>query len=147
MVELVRCLLIQVDWTNEEKCFHTIAKELADFYMVRPGCLSGRLPPELRKHVAQGVSNVERAEREDEVRAPEEESGAENRSEGVGNDREASAESQAEKLRTAEWSWTTQHVMFPSIRFLLQPPKSFSDDGSVVQLVCTSQLYRVFERC
>uniref|UniRef100_A0A0C3UA54 DNA mismatch repair protein S5 domain-containing protein n=1 Tax=Guillardia theta (strain CCMP2712) TaxID=905079 RepID=A0A0C3UA54_GUITC len=96
-------LAIQVDWTNEEKCFHTIAKELADFYM--------------------------------------------NRSGGEGNDREASAESQAEKLRNAEWSWTMQHVMFPSIRFLLQPPKSFSDDGSVVQLVCTSQLYRVFERC
>eukprot|EP00960_Hanusia_phi_P001732 49976-Hanusia_phi.AAC.2 len=131
-------VVIKVDWTNEEKCFHTIAKELAEFYMVRPGRLSGRLPPELQKHVAQGASTCERAEQSAEARGQDEEDGA-------GRGREG--EDEADKLRNAEWSWCMQHVMFPSIRFLLQPPKTFSDDGSVVQLVCTSQLYRVFERC
>ncbi|KAJ1483236.1 hypothetical protein T484DRAFT_1896335 [Baffinella frigidus] len=29
------------------------------------------------------------------------------------------------------------------MRFALQPPKALSTDGTVVQLVCTSQLYRV----
>ena len=29
----------------------------------------------------------------------------------------------------------------------VQPPRALSNDGTVVQLVCTSQLYRVFERC
>jgi len=33
------------------------------------------------------------------------------------------------------------------MRFAVQPPRALSNDGTVVQLVCTSQLYRVFERC
>jgi hypothetical protein len=46
-----------------------------------------------------------------------------------------------------EWRWCVQHVLFPAMRYLVLPPRAFANDGTVVQLVCTSQLYKVFERC
>ncbi|KAJ1483237.1 hypothetical protein T484DRAFT_1801048 [Baffinella frigidus] len=44
-------LAIQVDWSEEEKCFAGVATELAEWYMVRPGrAWADMIPSELREH-------------------------------------------------------------------------------------------------
>ncbi|EOD30362.1 hypothetical protein EMIHUDRAFT_468418 [Emiliania huxleyi CCMP1516] len=44
-------------------------------------------------------------------------------------------------------AWTVQHVLLPSIRRSYEPPAAQSTDHTVVQVACTEQLYRIFERC
>lgn len=43
--------------------------------------------------------------------------------------------------------WIAEHVLFRAFRRSLQPSAALARDHHVVQLACTSQLYRVFERC
>ena len=45
------------------------------------------------------------------------------------------------------WRWTVEHVIYPAFRSLLMPPKSASEDTSVLQLASLPDLYKVFERC
>ena len=40
-----------------------------------------------------------------------------------------------------------KHKLFPSIAFLLIPPKTFSTNGTVTKMALLSSLYKVFERC
>ena len=40
-----------------------------------------------------------------------------------------------------------QYTMLPSIKTLLYPPRSFSNDGTFVQIATLETLYKVFERC
>jgi DNA mismatch repair protein MLH1 len=39
------------------------------------------------------------------------------------------------------------HVLLPALRQHLRPPTPFATDGTVLQVACLEQLYRVFERC
>uniref|UniRef100_A0A8C5BIV7 DNA mismatch repair protein S5 domain-containing protein n=1 Tax=Gadus morhua TaxID=8049 RepID=A0A8C5BIV7_GADMO len=45
------------------------------------------------------------------------------------------------------WRWKVEHVVFKALRSLFSPPKSFSEDGSVLQIANLPDLYKVFERC
>ncbi|TNN46445.1 DNA mismatch repair protein Mlh1 [Liparis tanakae] len=45
------------------------------------------------------------------------------------------------------WRWSVEHVLFKAFRTLLSPPKSFSEDGAVLQIANLPDLYKVFERC
>ncbi|KAL6101343.1 mlh1 [Pungitius sinensis] len=45
------------------------------------------------------------------------------------------------------WRWKVEHVIFKALRSLLSPPKSFSEDGTVLQIANLPDLYKVFERC
>uniref|UniRef100_A0A3Q3FBK1 MutL homolog 1, colon cancer, nonpolyposis type 2 (E. coli) n=1 Tax=Labrus bergylta TaxID=56723 RepID=A0A3Q3FBK1_9LABR len=45
------------------------------------------------------------------------------------------------------WRWKVEHVIFKAVRSLFSPPKSFSEDGSVLQIANLPDLYKVFERC
>lgn len=45
------------------------------------------------------------------------------------------------------WRWKVEHVIFKAFRNLLSPPKSFSEDGTVLQIANLPDLYKVFERC
>jgi len=189
-------LAVQVDWSNEERCFQGVASELAEWYMVRPGRpWADMLPAELRAHAQHsaaeewGAEKVARAADEGKgvlgsegvspaaaeaaassahgmaqegsdgplacSRAPpaDEGDGGEG---GAGAGAAGGAEvagggggggGQAAGSAGTEWRWCCQHVLFPAMRFAVQPPRALSNDGTVVQLVCTSQLYRVFERC
>lgn len=38
-------------------------------------------------------------------------------------------------------------VVFPAMKRRLLPPRDFATDGTVVQVACLEQLYKVFERC
>jgi len=42
--------------------------------------------------------------------------------------------------------WIVQHLLFPAFSGML-PPKSFSNDGTVIQITSLDNLYKVFERC
>lgn len=43
--------------------------------------------------------------------------------------------------------WVVQHTLFPVMRTDFSPPKRFANDGSVVQIACLENLYKIFERC
>ena len=48
--------------------------------------------------------------------------------------------------------WILQHVIFRSMnrkwtKYSFHPPRFLCNDGSIVQIACTKQLYKVFERC
>ncbi|KAA8590061.1 DNA mismatch repair protein Mlh1 [Etheostoma spectabile] len=45
------------------------------------------------------------------------------------------------------WRWKVEHVIFKALRTLFSPPKSFSEDGTVLQIANLPDLYKVFERC
>ncbi|MBN3285835.1 MLH1 protein, partial [Polyodon spathula] len=47
----------------------------------------------------------------------------------------------------ASWRWTVEHVVFKAFRTLLDPPKHFTEDGSIVHIANVPDLYKVFERC
>ncbi|KAM4729903.1 DNA mismatch repair protein Mlh1 [Anableps anableps] len=45
------------------------------------------------------------------------------------------------------WRWKVEHVLFKAFRTLFSPPRSFSEDGTVLQIANLPDLYKVFERC
>uniref|UniRef100_A0A671XRJ6 DNA mismatch repair protein MLH1 n=1 Tax=Sparus aurata TaxID=8175 RepID=A0A671XRJ6_SPAAU len=45
------------------------------------------------------------------------------------------------------WRWKVEHIIFKAFRTLFSPPKSFSEDGTVLQIANLPDLYKVFERC
>jgi len=51
----------------------------------------------------------------------------------------------ADDVRAHEWS--VENVLFPALRTHLHPPSAFASDGTMLQVACLEQLYRVFERC
>jgi DNA mismatch repair protein MLH1 len=44
-------------------------------------------------------------------------------------------------------AWTVQHLLLPGIRRTYEPPAEQASDHTVVQVACTEQLYKIFERC
>ncbi len=44
-------------------------------------------------------------------------------------------------------AWTIQHVLLPAMRRAYEPPTVHATNGVVVQVACTEQLYKIFERC
>jgi DNA mismatch repair protein MLH1 len=55
----------------------------------------------------------------------------------------ANARSEAELSH----EWAVAHVLLPALRQHFRPPAPFAGDGTVLQVACLEQLYRVFERC
>lgn len=43
--------------------------------------------------------------------------------------------------------WIIEHVLFPSFRISFTPNRKFAIDGSVTQIACLENLYKIFERC
>lgn len=52
-----------------------------------------------------------------------------------------------QEAEATSWRWKAEHVVFKALRSLLSPPKSFSEDGTVLQIANLPDLYKVFERC
>ena len=44
-------------------------------------------------------------------------------------------------------AWTIQHVLLPAMRRSYEPPQAHGTNGAIVQVACTEQLYKIFERC
>lgn len=136
---------VQWDWSDERACFHTLALALADFYAVREPLgavsreegrgggrqapaegrdLGARLDPDLRRDDPRFPASLVEAARTGSLVAP---------STGQGEGR----------------AWALEHVIFPSLRLFLKPPRGRADraDGSVLQITTLEKLYRTFERC
>ncbi|KAG2374899.1 hypothetical protein C9374_010273 [Naegleria lovaniensis] len=43
--------------------------------------------------------------------------------------------------------WITEHVIFPSIKLVFNPPNDMVNDGSVVEIASLPDLFKIFERC
>ncbi|XP_010912641.1 DNA mismatch repair protein MLH1 isoform X1 [Elaeis guineensis] len=125
-----------VDWENEKECFQTISAVLGNFYAIHPPVLpnpsgSGiqfykkRREGSPTKDLGNALANPEDAG-EDDV------------------DHELLSEAET---AWAQREWTIQHVLFPSMRLFLKPPKSMATNGTFVQVASLEKLYRIFERC
>jgi DNA mismatch repair protein MLH1 len=100
-------LAIDVNWEEEQPCFHDICCELASFYSIH------------HSYADDYSDNLELSE---------------------------TSSSQPSS------SWTlcqhmVQHVLFPAFRSHLLPSTKHAADGTVVQIACLPDLYKVFERC
>ncbi|XP_072981652.1 DNA mismatch repair protein MLH1 isoform X1 [Typha angustifolia] len=132
--EFLLSLANDVDWENEKECFETVSAVLGNFYAVHPPILpnpSGSGIQFYKKNMDKttSVENVEnRLANSDEVDV----------------DHELLAEAET---AWAQREWIIQHVLFPSMRLFLKPPKSMAQDGSFVQVASLEKLYKIFERC
>ncbi|XP_078180194.1 MUTL-homolog 1 isoform X1 [Carex rostrata] len=131
--EFLLSLANDVDWDDERECFQTISAVLANFYAIHPPILPNPSGDGIRFY----KKNREEAGLDSEILA--EKSAVE---EEVDEELVAEAET--------AWSqreWNIQHVLFPSMRLFLKPPKCLATDGTFVQVASLEKLYRVFERC
>lgn len=49
--------------------------------------------------------------------------------------------------KSTQWKHTVEHVIYPALRSSIVPPKSFSEDGTFLEVANLPDLYKVFERC
>ncbi|EFA08028.2 DNA mismatch repair protein Mlh1-like Protein [Tribolium castaneum] len=55
--------------------------------------------------------------------------------------------SENSKWESNDWKWVTEHVVYSAIKEYFMPPKSFTENVSVLEIANLPNLYRVFERC
>ncbi|CAE7251522.1 MLH1, partial [Symbiodinium sp. KB8] len=121
----VLAMAYDVDWEDEKGCFQTVAAVLAELYARVPSIPRFTDEP-FERPPASGGSRVEAATKA--LRAEDEE---------------------LLKLRRQPGSalWVVEQVLWPAFRFGLTPSRALAEDHNVIQIACTEQLYRVFERC
>jgi DNA mismatch repair protein MLH1 len=130
--EFVLALGNDVTWDDEKECFRTVASAVGNFYALHPPILpnpSGNgihLYKKNRDSMADEHAENDLISDENDV------------------DQELLAEAEA---AWAQREWTIQHVLFPSMRLFLKPPKSMATDGTFVQVASLEKLYKIFERC
>lgn len=111
-----------MDWTQEQQCFEDVARELANFY-----CLSN-FPASVKNSTSKNSSQPDSQEDGDDGK----------------KDSEAPASSEFDDTSLL---WTIQHVFFDALRISFFPPATFANDGTVIQIACLTNLYKIFERC
>uniref|UniRef100_A0A0D9YK94 DNA mismatch repair protein S5 domain-containing protein n=2 Tax=Oryza glumipatula TaxID=40148 RepID=A0A0D9YK94_9ORYZ len=117
--EFVLALGNDVTWDDEKECFRTVAAAIGNFYALHPPILpnpSGngiQLYKKNRDSMAHEHVENDLISDENDV------------------DQELLAEAEA---AWAQREWTIQHVLFPSMRLFLKPPKSMATDGTFVQV-------------
>ncbi|XP_040379646.1 DNA mismatch repair protein MLH1 isoform X1 [Oryza brachyantha] len=121
-----------VTWDDEKECFRTVAAAIGNFYALHP--------PILPNPSGNGIHLYKK----NRDRMADEHAESALTSDENDFDQELLAEAEA------AWSqreWTIQHVLFPSMRLFLKPPKSMATDGTFVQVASLDKLYKIFERC
>ena len=119
-------LATRVDWTAEQPCFESLARELAVFYRVA----------QLGDYDAADAAADAAADRAGAD--GDDTDGAARSGDGGGGGAVEDSRSEA---------WTVQHVLLPAIRRDYEAPTAHSANGVVVQVACTEMLYKIFERC
>ena len=130
-------LAYDVDWDDEKACFQTIAAVLAELYARVPRIPRFSEEPFVRPpRLPSSSSSSSSSSSEQDVVAA------------------ATAALRAEdaeliKLRREPGSalWVVEQVLWPAFRFGLTPSRALADEHNVIQIACTEQLYKVFERC
>lgn len=103
---------------EDRNLFKQIAMEIARFYQIRPPAFYFKAGESAKKH----------------------------------NGHRRFGKSKVEKNDKHDLGWILQHVIFRSMnrkrtKYSFHPPRFLCNDGSIVQIACTKQLYKVFERC
>jgi DNA mismatch repair protein MLH1 len=128
-------LTVQVDWTNEKKCFESTLRELAFFYSPRPFAIDAQYPP-LAHTPQDGEDGHGEAEMETGT-ATQATTGMDVQPDG--------------SLPTAEevahQEWQLEHVLMPSFRKTTVWPKRVGEGDGVRRVADLPELFRVFERC
>nr|CAD1824525.1 unnamed protein product [Ananas comosus var. bracteatus] len=122
-----------VDWENEKECFQTVSAVLGNFYAVHPPFL----PNPSGDGIQYYMKNVDKMSTDED---------AQNRLTNSEEDVDYELLAEAETAG-AQREWTIQHVLFPSMRLFLKPPKSLATNGTFIQVASLEKLYRIFERC
>lgn len=132
--EFMLCLGNDVDWDNETNCMQTISAALANFYAMHPPLLPNPSGDGLQFYKRKKQTGTDAA-----IELDNESSGSED-----AIDQELLAEAE---VAWSQREWCIQHVLVPSMRLFLQPPKSMANNGTFVQVASLEKLYRIFERC
>ncbi|WOL12698.1 DNA mismatch repair protein MLH1 isoform X3 [Canna indica] len=129
--EFLLSLANDVDWENEKDCFQGISAVLGNFYAMHP--------PVLPNPAGEGIQLYKKNK---------DKSGSIGHTAEVPGQDDLDQELLAEAETTwAQREWNIQHVLFPSMRLFLKPPKSMATDGTFVKVASLEKLYRIFERC
>lgn len=146
-------LACDVNWQEEQACFKGVARVLADLY-----CLLPLLPPDAGGDMDDPEAR-KLADREEEAHRRSPASihfitqcvwwAVLHMLLGCGV--------QVPSTRTHLHAWwrggpcllcmRRRNLLFPAIRDYLTAPQSLARDNDVIQLACTQQLYKIFERC
>jgi DNA mismatch repair protein MLH1 len=132
-------LATDVEWEYEQMCFDTLSRELADLY-----AFPDTLPADDAEK-QQGEGGSQFAVCPLATQQPTQKT-------------EVSTQMTADALRTQSEAvlsggpsrhlkWLIQHVVLPASRTVLVPPKTWATDGTVIQVACLENLYKIFERC
>ncbi|VAI71065.1 unnamed protein product [Triticum turgidum subsp. durum] len=123
-----------IAWDVEKECFRTAAAAIGNFYALHPPILPNPSGKGIRLYKKNKDSMESAGQADNDLTSTEEDD----------IDQELLAEAEA---AWAQREWTIQHVLFPSMRLFLKPPKSMATDGTFVQIASLDKLYKIFERC
>ena len=124
-------LCTTVDWTNEERCLHGVARSLANWYRIQPGMY---------------IDAETEAEAETNGKA-EVEAKDEHAAEGIGVAAVVGGGASVEDELPRAVRWCIEHSLFPACRRPFHPPRHWLSDGTLTQLASLENLYKIFERC
>nr|CAD1824585.1 unnamed protein product [Ananas comosus var. bracteatus] len=113
--------IAEVDWENEKECFQTVSAVLGNFYAVHPPFL----PNPSGDGIQYYKKNVDKMSTDED---------AQNRLTNSEEDVDHELLTEAETA-WAQREWTIQHVLFPSMRLFLKPPKSLATNGTFIQRI------------
>ncbi len=134
--ELMCRLAWGVEWSREKECFHDVATVLALAY--------SRLPPlAAQASPADGQLGSMAALPLGEPRSPHRDA---RKRDVAAISQSDTAQEQARSSRGAAHS-VVADVLFPALRRECAPSKQLASTGGALQIACTQQLYRIFERC
>jgi DNA mismatch repair protein MLH1 len=138
---------VECVWDNEQRCFETVSVELANFFQVQPGMYLSNddTPPTLSPSppASQSQSSTSSA-----TPPPTPLSQPSN-----------SSQQQSKVSTQPSLRWLIQHVLLPPMRQPppsssapcssggFTPPRRLASDGTVTQVACLENLYKIFERC
>lgn len=133
--DFILTLAYNVDWSAEKECFHTVAQAIAAFYAQLPS---------IPRSVLAARGSAAAAEPSASSSAAASSSGT-----SVSEPAAALSTSEAEVHRSHPDGVyrIVEQVLMPACRLGLTPPTKLARNHHVVQVACTEQLYRIFERC
>ena len=123
-------LCTSVEWTDEERCLHAIARCITNWYRIQP---------------AMYIDTEKQAEAEADDKPPVE-AKEDKTTDGSGSAAAASGGGLDDELPRAV-RWCIEHSLFPACRRPFHPPRTWLSDGTLTQLASLENLYKIFERC